>query len=68
MDGPGKLIQRAARRARSMPVEKQAHAGELGERTAESLPPPPVSRHGSYTALMRSHDRVHTRHLAGGKG
>ena len=67
MDGPGKLIRKAVQRAHSIPVEKPAHAQEQWEQAAE-YPPPPVSRHGSYTALMRSHDRVHTRHLSGGKG
>ena len=64
MEGPGELIRRAANRPGRMahpPGERRENA-PLQE---ESLPvPQPISRHGSYTALMRSHDRVHTRHIA----
>lgn len=65
MEGPGELIRRAAKREgrRAHPLREQKMEAPPQE---ESLPtPPPVSRHGSYTALMRSHDRVHTRHIKG---
>ena len=66
MDRPGELIRRATQKQGriSMPRAARREARGIQE---EILPPmpPPVSRHGSYTALMRSHDRVHTRHIKG---
>ena len=61
MEGPGELIRRARERkeAKRMP-EQQPRMPEPPQL------PPFVPRHSSYSALMRSHDRVNTRHL--GKG
>lgn len=64
MENPGTLLYRArlSRRFRiaEKPAEKQVSSGE-------TLPaePPHRSSHASYTALMRSHDRMRTRHIAG---
>lgn len=63
MDRPGELIRRASIRPGWMPHQPPQEKDEelIFE---ENLPAPqPVSRHASYTALMRSHDRVHTRHI-----
>ena len=65
MENPERLIRRAAQKSRLMRPQQ-----ETQERTQEAqediLPaPPPPTRHGTYTALMRSHDRVHTRHIPG---
>ena len=38
------------------------------EGTAPTQNPPHRSSHASYSALMRSHDRVHTRHISGQTG
>ena len=62
MDGPRELLRRAAnnrRRASAAP-----EAGVLA--AAEPVAPPRMAMHeghATYTALMRSHDRLRTRHL-----
>ena len=59
MENPGEMLRRAREGGKRI-LKKQDHQFPV----QEALPmPPPVSRHGSYTALMRSHDRVHTRHV-----
>ena len=67
MERPSELIRRASRRESVLPAMKEGRGGERERREEEgweNLPPPqPVSRHDSYSALMRSHDRVHTRHI-----
>lgn len=61
MENPGDLIRRArANRQRRAIYIAPPQAAENAPR-----PPQPPLRRGSYTALMRSHDRVHTRHLGG---
>jgi len=64
MENPASLVQRAALNRRQkaaaptfLPAREEPQAGK---------PPVPVhtSSHASYTALMRSHDRVATRHIA----
>ena len=68
MDRPSELIRRASRRERIPLSMKEGGSGErvrCEEESWENLPPQPISRHGSYSALMRSHDRVHTRHIKG---
>ena len=62
---PTELIRRARenRRMKRPPAPREA-AGEGAERTnAERAPW--QNRHGSYDQLMRSHDRMHSRHLDG---
>ncbi len=67
MDRPGELIRRATGRMKGI-LRRELPRSEEAAPPQENLPPPvPVSRHGSYTALMRSHDRVHTRHIPGGR-
>lgn len=62
---PGELIRRAQENKRQVrPPARQ------DVRPAEEDRNPPATgawqtRHDSYTRLMRSHDRVHTRHLGG---
>ena len=62
MENPGEMLKRArqnqGRRAAVPEREK-----ELPRRAAAVL----KSGHSGYTALMRSHDRMRTRHI-GGKG
>ena len=64
MENSGRLLQRARSekhlRSSFKPMEIQ--------KNGESEPPvQPIQRtsHASYTALMRSHDRMRTRHIAG---
>ena len=66
MDRPGELIRRASSREGRIPRQTHRQRDESMCREEELPPAPrPVSRHSSYTALMRSHDRVHTRHIDG---
>ena len=59
---PSELIRRAQelRRIREGAVRRERAAEQA---TAERAPF--RSRHGSYDRLMRSHDRLHPRHLDG---
>lgn len=61
MENPGELIRRA--REKRKYIHREAERESPPEE--EKLPPmpPPLFRHSNYTALMRSHDRVHTRHV-----
>ncbi len=65
MNYPAELIRRAreSRRQPHPPAQEESHpAAELRE------PQPAATwqaRHGVYDQLMRSHDRVHTRHIGG---
>lgn len=63
MEGPGGMIDRAVRRKK---MGRLPGGGMRGREPAAELQPAPkpISRHASYSALMRSHDRVHTRHIA----
>lgn len=61
MDKPSDLIRRArqSRRLRYTHTTKaDADAPKPVVPTAD-----PAARHGVYSQLMRSHDRMHTRHL-----
>ena len=64
MENPGVLLNRAREfrhfRGISEPPAQQHAEGDVQR-------PAPVhqSSHASYTALMRSHDRMRTRHIAG---
>ena len=66
MDGPGEMIHRAAlrRKAGRLPGSAGRLAAEEGGQEGRQAAPRPISRHASYSALMRSHDRVHTQHIA----
>lgn len=63
MDHPADLLRRAerSRRQKNIPVPAAA-----AEHAPPKLPAAPrhTSSHSSYTALMRSHDRMATRHIA----
>ena len=62
---PTELIRRAreTRRMKKAPAPREGAEGKLQRSDAENAPW--RSRHGSYDRLMRSHDRVHPRHLDG---
>ena len=62
MENIGEMLKRA----RQNRQKRQAVAAMHVQR--DTPRPRHQSSHGEYTALMRSHDRVHTRHLSGGKG
>lgn len=69
MANPGELMRRAAQRrmeSRPRPVPER-EASAAGERPDPVRPhaQPPRASHANYSALMRSHDRVHTCHLNG---
>ncbi len=62
---PWELIRRAqANRRQPRPLVRQENHTVAEQR---ELPVPETwqTRHGAYDRLMRSHDRVHTRHLGG---
>lgn len=66
MENPGSILQRA-RRNRSykligVPSETRFEA------SIKTVRPTNSSAHADYTALMRSHDRVRTRHIRGQGG
>ena len=63
MENPGSLLQRARSIRR---FKAPANPPQMQNREAHAPEAAPVHRssHASYTALMRSHDRVHTRHIA----
>ena len=63
MENPGQLIRRAMLN-RGM---KGKQSSENAQPVTPDRPPQPQhkSSHSSYSALMRSHDRVRTRHLYG---
>lgn len=67
MENPGALLRRAEQNRRLKAVLPRP---EMPAQEAERMAPAPrhVSSHASYTALMRSHDRMHTRHIAGRDG
>ena len=60
MENPGELIRRAGNKRKLAPPRER-----MPEPPAQRVEPrpAPVSRHSSYTALMRSHDRMSTRHI-----
>ena len=61
MDRIGDMLARALENQR-----KQAARATAAQTNAlPQAQSAPASIHASYTALMRSHDRVHTRHIAG---
>jgi len=62
MERNGELLLRA-RRMRQLRRQSGGQAQQRGE--GEARPPAHVSHHASYTALMRSHDRVRSRHTGG---
>ena len=67
MENPGEMVRRAAlnrpRSASGVPT----YAPQTQEAAAPDRPTPPLPKasHANYSALMRSHDRVHTCHLEG---
>lgn len=63
---PAELIRRARelRRMWQSGADRDAPARCAGER-AEAQRAPWQSRHANYDRLMRSHDRLHPRHLDG---
>ena len=64
MENPAKLLRRAQQNRRAPAIRPAAAREEV--QTPPS--PPHQSSHASYSALMRSHDRVHTRHIGGQGG
>lgn len=60
MERPGEMLRRAGERRR---LEAPRRAQECREEPLREPAAAPLSRHGSYSALMRSHDRVATRHI-----
>lgn len=66
MEGPGKLIRRAARNRRQTVLSAVAQNSDMGTEGSGRQPSARYpTGHANYSALMRSHDRVHTRHLKG---
>ena len=62
---PTELIRRAreARRMKKPPANREGAQDAAQQSGAERAPR--QSRHASYDQLMRSHDRMHPRHLDG---
>lgn len=63
MENPGDLLRRAQRSRRFRIASKPSVEQEKTEAA-----PVHRSSHASYTALMRSHDRMRTRHITGQGG
>ncbi|MBQ8507333.1 MAG: hypothetical protein IJ466_07900 [Clostridia bacterium] len=59
MENPGQMLYRARQARRRKPAPQAAYREEAAARPAPQF----VPRHSSYSALMRSHDRVNTRHI-----
>jgi len=55
-------------RARMNRRRRMQHAVLSREPETQPQAPRHQSAHGNYAALMRSHDRMHTRHIAGKGG
>ena len=62
---PTELIRRARENRRMKRPPAPREAAEDGPERTISERAPWQSRHGSYDRLMRSHDRMHSRHLDG---
>ena len=62
MATPKELIRMAEERRRMKRV-REGFAVMAAQDTA-ALPPPMPTRHANYTKLMRSHDRMGSRHLS----
>ncbi len=62
---PTELIRRARENRRMRRPIARSEAQEQGVERANSERAPWQSRHGNYDRLMRSHDRLHPRHLDG---
>lgn len=62
MENPGRLVRRAKLSRQEAGRRKESALPGTGAQTSG---PKPVSSHANYAALMRSHDRVHTRHVQG---
>lgn len=67
MENPGSLLQRARNNRRFRAVSNSFQMREP-EKKAPVSEPVHRSSHASYTALMRSHDRMRTRHIGGQGG
>lgn len=64
MENPGTLLRRAQLSRRFRIANKPSTEQEKTEKTQMSEPVH-RSNHAGYTALMRSHDRMRTRHISG---
>ena len=62
---PTELIRRARENKRMQRPIVRSEAPEDGAARANPERMPWQSRHGNYDRLMRSHDRLHPRHLDG---
>lgn len=60
MENPANLVRRAA----LFKQKKKLHPEPAQPEPLQPSLPRHTSSHASYTALMRSHDRVSTRHIA----
>lgn len=60
----GDELSRALENRRRREAQQRAEREKDGGQTRST----PDAHHAGYTALMRSHDRVHTRHVAGKGG
>ena len=62
MATPSQLIRRAEENRRIK--KRKGSFSAMPTREAEPLPPPMPTSHANYTKLMRSHDRMGSRHLS----
>ncbi len=69
MPGPGELMRRAMYSRRQYAAVSAHATPQTPVRPTNVDDARPVERyhtgHANYSALMRSHDRIHTRHLRG---
>ena len=66
MENPASLLRRAREQKRFRGAAAPPEAPVQRQKPPEA--PAHQSSHASYTALMRSHDRMRTRHIAGQGG
>lgn len=65
MTYPAELIRRARENRRQPHPPAREESRPAAEPREPSAPGTWQARHGVYDQLMRSHDRVHTRHIGG---
>lgn len=64
MERVGEVLTRANESSK----RRVARLSAAAQAVPSKAPMEPMQHHGAYTALMRSHDRIHNKHLSGKNG
>lgn len=67
MENPAKLVSKA-RQNRRRKANLSAQPAAPAQHEAKRAPVPLPDGHANYSALMRSHDRMNSRHISGHSG